>query len=168
MVKVPPSASSKTVSGHSKKTPRKTTTKTIQYIITLKKYSITENLIFMTKKEKIEQAIIDFVKGGDNSDTKLLDKVLHSEFRVTNNGFMGTSGVAIIDKQKYLSNISSGIFGGLPRKMKIENIDDCEKIANVKLRLESSENYFVSYNSLVLDVDNEWKLIDNLAVVEAK
>lgn len=122
----------------------------------------------MTKKEKIEQAITNFVKGGDNSDTALLDKVLHKDFRVTNNGFMGTSGVTIIDKQKYLSNIKDGIFGGLPRIMKIETIDDSETIAMVKLRLESSENYFVSYNSLVLDIDNEWKLINNLAVVEAK
>ena len=122
----------------------------------------------MEKTKKIEQAITDFVKGGDNSDTILLDKVLHKDFRVTNNGFMGTAGVTIIDKQKYLSNIKDGIFGGLPRKMTIESIDDNETIASVKLRLESSENNFVSYNSLVLDTDNEWKIINNLAVVEGK
>jgi hypothetical protein len=122
----------------------------------------------MSVKEKIEEAITNFVKGGDNSDVALLDKVLHKDFRVSNNGFMGSSGVTIIDKQKYLSNIREGIFGGLPRKMMIESIDDSGTIAIVKLRLESSENYFVSYNSLVLDTDNEWKLIHNLAVVEAK
>jgi hypothetical protein len=122
----------------------------------------------MTKAEKITQSITDFVKGGDSSDIELLDKVLHNDFRVTNNGFMGTTGVTIIDKQKYLSNIKDGIFGGLPRKMTIESIDDSETIAMVKLRLESSENYFVSYNSFVLDTHNEWKLINNLAVVETK
>lgn len=122
----------------------------------------------MTTIEKIEQAITNFVRGGDNSDVALLDKILHKDFRVTNNGFMGTSGVTIIDKQKYLSNIRAGVFGGLPRKMVIESIDDSNTIAMVKLRLESSENYFVSYNSLVLDTDNEWKLVNNLAVVEAK
>lgn len=118
--------------------------------------------------DKIIQTITDFVKGGDNSDTTLLDKVLHKDFRVTNNGFMGTSGVTIINKQKYLANIKDGVFGGLPRKMAIENIDVSETIASVKLRLESSENHFVSYNSLILDTDNEWKIINNLAVVEAK
>lgn len=122
----------------------------------------------MTTTEKIEQAITSFVRGGDNSDTAMLDKVLHKEFRVTNNGFMGTTGVTLIDKQKYLSNIREGVFGGLPRNMTIEQIDDCGTIAMVKLRIESSENHFVSYNSLVLDSDNEWKLINNLAVVEAK
>ena len=122
----------------------------------------------MTTNEKIIQAVTNFVKGGDNSDTELLDKILHNEFRVTNNGFMGNAGVTIIDKKKYLENIKNGIFGGLPRKMTIESIEDSETIAMVKLRLESSENYFVSYNSLVLDIDKEWKLINNLAVVEAK
>mgnify|MGYP003519999639 FL=1 len=122
----------------------------------------------MQTTEKIKQAITNFVKGGDNSDTELLDKILHTEFRVTNNGFMGNAGVTIIDKKTYLENIKNGIFGGLPRKMTIESIEDSETIAMVKLRLESSENYFVSYNSLVLDTDNEWKLINNLAVVEAK
>lgn len=122
----------------------------------------------MTTTEKIEQAITNFVKGGDNSDIVILDKILHKDFRVTNNGFMGTSGITVIDKQKYLVNIKNGVFGGLPRVMKIESIDDSETIAMVKLRLESSENYFVSYNSLVLDTDNEWKLINNLAVVESK
>ena len=118
--------------------------------------------------DKIKQAIADFVKGGDNSDATLLDKVLHKDFRVTSNSFMGTSGVTIIDKEKYLANIRAGIFGGLPRIMTIENIDESGTIASVKLRLESSENQFVSYNSLVLDTDNEWKIIHNLAVVEAK
>jgi hypothetical protein len=122
----------------------------------------------MKTTEKIKQAITSFVKAGDNSDTELLDKVLHPEFRVTNNGFMGTAGVTIIDKNKYLKNIQDGIFGGLPRTMTIENIDHNETIAMVKLRLESSENFFVSYNSLVLDIDNAWKLINNLAIVEAK
>jgi hypothetical protein len=122
----------------------------------------------MTTTEKIERAITNFVKGGDNSDVDLLDKVLHNDFRVTNNGFMGSPGVTIISRQKYLSNIKEGIFGGLPRIMSIEIIDHSQTIAMVKLRLESSENYFVSYNSLVLDTDNEWKLINNLAVVEAK
>lgn len=120
----------------------------------------------MTTTEKVKQAITNFVKGGDHSDTELLDQVLHNDFRVTNNGFMGTAGVTIIDKQKYLDNIRAGVFGGLPRKMIIESIDESETIAMVKLRLESAENYFVSYNSLVLDT--EWKLINNLAVVEAK
>ena len=122
----------------------------------------------MTETEKIKKTITNFVKGGDESNLELLNKVLHKDFRVTNNGFMGTIGVTIIDKQNYLSNIKEGIFGGLPRIMTIENIDENQTIASVKLRIESSENNFVSYNSLVVDTDNEWKIINNLAIVESK
>ena len=121
----------------------------------------------MTAEERIKQAITDFVRGGDNRDITLLEKVLHPEFRVTNNGFMGNPGITIIDKETYLSNIKTGIFGGLPRKMIIESVDCHETIAIVKLHLESSENHFLSYNSMVLDTDNEWKLINNLAVVNS-
>jgi len=122
----------------------------------------------MSQKENIQQAITNFVKGGDTSDVALLETVLHAEFRVTNNGFMGKPGITIIDRQTYLSNIRTGIFGGLPRTMIIESIDESGNIAMVKLRLESSENYFVSYNSMVLDTDHTWKLINNMAVVDAK
>jgi len=122
----------------------------------------------MNNTEKILQAITDFIKGGDNSDVNLLSAVLHNHFRVTSNLFMGTTGVTIIDRQKYLSNIREGIFGGSPREMIIESIDESETVAMVKLRLESAENSFISYNSMVLDTDNEWKIINNLAVVKAK
>lgn len=122
----------------------------------------------MTNKQQIELVMTAFVKAGDNSDINLLDVVLHEDFRVTSNRFMGTSGVTVIDKKQYIANVRKGVFGGIPRKMKIESISYCESIANVTLRLESAENHFVSYNSLFLDFDNRWKLIHNLAVVNAK
>ncbi|MBC7827208.1 MAG: nuclear transport factor 2 family protein [Chitinophagaceae bacterium] len=56
----------------------------------------------------------------------------------------------------------------MPRQIFIDYIDESGSIALVKIRLESAENYFISYNSLVLDIDGEWKLINNLAVVESK
>ena len=122
----------------------------------------------MKENDRIKKAIIDFVEGGDNSDIELLDKVLHKDFRVTNNGFMGSSGITVIDKKEYLNKIKNGIFGGLPRKMQIMEVDQSGIIASVKLWIESSENEFISYNSLVLDTDNEWRIINNLAVVKAK
>ena len=122
----------------------------------------------MNDIEKIKQVVIDFVRGGDNSDIDLLDEVLHKDFRVSSNGFMGTSGVTIIEKNAYLNNIKNGIFGGLPRKMIIEQLDQSGIIASVKLRIESSDNDFVSYNSIVLDADHKWRIIHNLAVVTTK
>jgi hypothetical protein len=122
----------------------------------------------MTNYDQIITTITGFVEGGDTRNTALLDQVLHKDFRVSSNNFMGNPGVAIINKAQYLSNIKAGIFGGLPRKMSIESVDQHGNIAMVKIRLESSENYFVSYNLLVLDTDGLWKIIDNLAIVEPK
>jgi len=121
-----------------------------------------------TTNEKIEQAVTNFVRGGDNRDTILLEKVLHKDFKFTNTAHLKTSGVTIFDKQKYLANIESGTFETLPKKITIERIEENDTIAMVKLLLESSENYSVSYNSLVLDSDNEWKLTNNLAFVIEK
>lgn len=119
----------------------------------------------MTQSQEIIQAITDFVKGGDERNIEKLDKVLHKDFRITNNGYMGTPGVTIIDKQKYLSLIQDKTFGGVPREMTILLIDETQTIAMVKLKLVSAENIFYSFNSLVLDSEKEWKLIHNLAIV---
>lgn len=121
----------------------------------------------MTIRKEIELVTTAFVKAGDNSDVNLLEVVLHNDFRVLSSEFMGKPGVTILDKKQYINNIRKGIFGGKSRKMKIQKIDFFETIATVTLRLESDENSFVSYNSLVLDFDNRWKLIHNIAVVKA-
>jgi hypothetical protein len=52
--------------------------------------------------------------------------------------------------------------------MQIEQVDRSGKIASVKLRIQSCAFDFVSYNSLVLDTDDQWRIINNLAVVEQK
>lgn len=122
----------------------------------------------MDQTEGIKQVITDFVKGGDTGNVTLLNSVLHNDFTVASNNFMGTEGITIINKKEYLSKIKSGEFGGIPRKFHIENIDQNESIASVKLRIESSEFDFMSYNSVVLDTDQNWKIIHNLAVVKAK
>lgn len=53
----------------------------------------------MTEEKRLEEAMMGFIKGGDNRDVVLLDRVLHNDFRVTNNGFMGKPGVMVIDKR---------------------------------------------------------------------
>lgn len=55
----------------------------------------------MNITEKMTQAIPDFVKGGNNRNIELLNKVLHDNFRATNNGVMGTARGTIINKHIY-------------------------------------------------------------------
>ena len=81
---------------------------------------------------------------------------------------MNTSGVTIIDKSEYLAKIKSGVLGGLPQILKLEELDQSGIMASVKLRIESAENELIFYSSLVLDTDGQSKIINNLAVVKAK
>ncbi|WP_369049363.1 hypothetical protein [Tenacibaculum sp. UWU-22] len=52
--------------------------------------------------------------------------------------------------------------------MEILELNLSDKIASVKLKIDNSKNDFISYNSLVLDTDNQWKRINNRAIVTAK
>ncbi|MBK7573602.1 MAG: hypothetical protein IPI10_19140 [Bacteroidetes bacterium] len=52
--------------------------------------------------------------------------------------------------------------------MSIEIIDYSETIAIGKLRSENSGNIFASYRPPILDMDNEWKLLNYLVVINAK
>ncbi len=122
----------------------------------------------MTRKEKIAEAISEFVKGGDYRNISLLEKVLHDDFTVASHGFMGKPDVTLIDKKQYITYVKDGIFGGLPRKITIERIDYFGPIAQVALRLESSLNDFVSVNALVENAQGDWQLLHNLAIVQPR
>ncbi|GAA4041613.1 hypothetical protein GCM10022409_29530 [Hymenobacter glaciei] len=118
-----------------------------------------------TNVEKIIAVITNFVRGGDHRDTGLLDQVFHPDFQVASHGFLGTAGVTLLSRHQYLANVEAGIFGGVPRLMTIEHVDVSGGLAMVKLRLESAENHFLSYNSLVADAEGNWQLLYNVAVV---
>lgn len=97
-----------------------------------------------------------------------LEKLLHEDFRITNTRFMGNPAVTVIDKKEYLNEIRSGELGRLPRQMNILNIEQQGSIASVTPSIEIAENPFISFNSMVLDTDKQWKIINSLAVVKNK
>lgn len=121
----------------------------------------------MTQQKEIIHAITDFINGGDTSDIKKLDKVMHSQFRNVQNGFLEAKDLTIIDKEKYLSLVDQKIFGGLPREMDIVSLDRAGTIAVAKVRLKSSQLKFTSFISLVLDEQGNWKVMDNFPYIES-
>ena len=110
-------------------------------------------------EKQIEQTITDFIKGGDNSDTELLDKVLHEEFRTANNNYLDSRGISMVNKETYLQNIKDKVFGGTPREMIIEQIDKTGTIAFAKLQLKSTTKHFFTYVSLLYDENKNWQII---------
>lgn len=121
----------------------------------------------MTQQKEIIHTITDFIKGGDQSDIKKLDEVMHSQFRNVQNGFLEEKGLTIIDKDKYLSLIGQKIFGGLPREMDIVSLDRAGTIAVAKVLLKSPKLKFISFISLVLDEQGNWRVMDNFPYVES-
>lgn len=115
-----------------------------------------------TDQENIIKLITQFIQGGDNSDIVMLDRILHKNFTNTQNGFFEQKGVFVLDKKKYLSLISDGVFGGTPRTINIEFIEIAQTIALAKVILKSKRLSFTSFISLIIDADNEWKVIGNL------
>ena len=119
------------------------------------------------KQHKIIQAVNNFVKGGDERNTELLNKVLHPHFRLANDTAAESPADSIVDKTKYLSLIKEKVYGGLPREIIIDQIDEINRIAMVKLFLKSSALTFTSFLSLVADENDEWKILNNLSFIEA-
>jgi hypothetical protein len=52
--------------------------------------------------EKVKQAIESFIKGGDNSDTELLENILHKDYQNIQDGFFDKTGIFIIRKENIL------------------------------------------------------------------
>ncbi len=55
----------------------------------------------------------------------------------------------------------------MPREIIIDQIDEINRIAMVKLFLKSSALTFTSFLSLVADENDEWKILNNLSFIEA-
>ena len=119
------------------------------------------------QKEKILRAIEQFIKGADESDVQKLSSVLHKEFRNVQYSYFGEPGVYIMDKGKYISLIKEKAFGGITRDMEIVSVEIHNRIAMVKLRLESSKLIFNSFISLIFD-EQRWEVISNFPDVITK
>lgn len=115
----------------------------------------------MEQHEKIRNAVTEFIKAGDDSDTEKLSGILHPDFKNTQHGFFENKGVVIFDKQEYIALVAAKTFGGNPRTLEIVQLDHVGSIAMVKALLKSSKLSFTSFISLVMGENNEWTVIGN-------
>lgn len=90
----------------------------------------------MKKLEQIKNSIQEFLRGGDTNDAALLDKVLHADFRNTQDGFFDKKGIYTFSKAEYIDLVASKRFGGSPRTVEFVSVDDLGNMAVAKVLLE--------------------------------
>lgn len=115
----------------------------------------------------IKQAIEAFVKGGDTNDLNLLETVVHPQYQNIQDGLFEEKGIYIFSKTDYLDLVAKKTFGGSPRTIRYESIEQSGNIAIAKVALESHYLLFSSTIICVCEGDN-WKVIGNIPVVEVK
>ncbi|WP_347217894.1 nuclear transport factor 2 family protein [Chryseobacterium sp.] len=117
--------------------------------------------------EQIKQAIEQFIKGGDNNDTALLEEILHENYQNIQDGFFDKSGIFIIPKQEYIGLVRDKIFGGKPRQITYHFLEQKNNIAYAQLSLESSALRFSSLITCVQE-NGKWQVITNIPSIEIK
>ena len=117
--------------------------------------------------EQIKNAIESFVKGGDNNDANLLDKVLHPQFQNIQDGFFAEKGIFTFSKSEYIELVSNKTFGGSSRTIIFESIEQLRNIAIAKVVLESQYLKFIS-TIICVCVDDNWQVINNTPKIEMK
>lgn len=117
--------------------------------------------------EQIKKVIENFVKGGDNNDIDLLEKVLHTKFQNIQDRYFAEKGIYVFSKQEYIDLVRNKTFGGNPRTIHYENIEQMSNIAIVKVVLESA---YLIFNSTITCVYNDkvWQVINNTPNIEMK
>jgi len=117
--------------------------------------------------EHIQNLINTIVVAADSRNTTTLEKHLHPEFRVVANRF-GGDDAKVLPKKVYLDLIKAGKIGGDKRQVSIQNIDIKDHIAVAKATLTGSKAVFTSFYQFVKNAQNEWQLINDMPLVNAK
>ena len=110
----------------------------------------------------IEDVIKRFMRGGDESDTILLEGVLHPQFRVVvNQGVLGMETLRIIGRPAYFQQIAAKKWGGLPRTVNIVSVSIANSVAAAEVKTSSTRSDITSFLHLVKDKDGNWIIISD-------
>lgn len=126
-------------------------------LVTGIKQSHASNSEIKTAKE----ALIKYLKAGDNSNVEILNQLMHSEYRVI---FKNTQKDEVnkISRDSYLDFIEKKIFGGKKRTIdKIEGSIQGNTIASFEVVTNSESGTMHSYFSLI-KVNEKWLILQDL------
>ncbi|MBX2840148.1 MAG: nuclear transport factor 2 family protein [Flammeovirgaceae bacterium] len=137
------------------------------WMLALASFCFLTNLNAQNMKKEIEATISSYAKGGDNHDTRLLQIVLHEDYRLVWND-KTKPDLFIADKATFIGNIEKKVWGGDKRKVDIkitEVFDDNNALARVTMTGAKAD--FESVYTLVRQ-GNEWKILHELVTAKFK
>ena len=117
------------------------------------------------EKQKIEQLVHAFSEAASEADVTTMDKLLHPEFRVVINQFMGSPEVTIMNKTAYLEGMKVGKIGGKPHTLKVESVEVNGHTAVAKAQMSSEAMTMNIHFSVVQNPEGEWSLIEDFPFV---
>lgn len=113
-------------------------------------------------RAQIEEVIRLFMRGGDESDTTLLSKVLSPQFRVVvNQGVFGLENLMVLDREAYFKQIVAKKWGGVPRTVQIVSISIANSIAMAEVKTSSVRSDISSFLHIVKGKDGNWTVIND-------
>ena len=74
----------------------------------------TNNMQISTNPE-LKAVVAQYIQAGDDQNVNQLSQVLHPEFRVTINQFMGGDGATVMSKDGYIGMVRDKKIGGTTR-----------------------------------------------------
>lgn len=117
--------------------------------------------------EQAEKAIEAFVKAGDNRDVAALESILHPGFQNIQDGFFDEKGIYVFSKSDYIELIRTKRFGGSPRSLIINSIEQSDNMAIAQATMESE--YLIFHSLIICIRDNgDWKIINNTPTIKVK
>ncbi len=114
--------------------------------------------------KEVKQTVQKFMKAGDQNDSKTMEGLLDSNYRVVMNQLFGSEEVSILPRDVYLQKISSKEFGGDSRKITFKEVIINGNNAVVNVESIGEKSTMTSIIVLIKDVDNSWKLVSDTPV----
>ncbi len=120
----------------------------------------------LTEVQAIQQTITEFIKAGDNQNTKKMESLLDANYRVVMNQLFGSSEVSILPRAVYLEKIQKKEFGGDQRQITFEQITVNGNTASVQVYLKGQKMSIRSLYSLIKNSSDKWQIISDMPVVQ--
>ena len=120
-------------------------------------------------ENEIKKVVLNLESATAERNILEIEKYLHKDYRVVANRFKGSSTTTIITREMYLEMMQAGKIGGTSYTTQFKSISITGHTAMVDLVFTSDiSSNMHKYLILVLDENDQWKVVSDIPVVIEK